>query len=133
MEIFSFISQWIPADFILIIAGLIVVGEMLKKFTTLPSQLLTTVLPILGAIIIGIMYTTTTEIFVIADLIKQICIGLVIGWAATGGYEFLKNITTDSSNFLKKEIIYTSKNIEENCENEKITTGETGETEETEE
>ena len=103
---------------------------MLKKFTTLPSQLLTTVLPILGAIIIGIMYTTTTEIFVIADLIKQICIGLVIGWAATGGYEFLKNITTDSSNFLKKEIIYTSKNIEENCENEKITTGETGETEE---
>ena len=130
MEIFSFISQWIPADFILIIAGLIVVGEMLKKFTTLPSQLLTTVLPILGAIIIGIMYTTTTEIFVIADLIKQICIGLVVGWAATGGYEFLKNITTDSSNFLKKEIIYTSKNIEENCENEKITTGETGETEE---
>lgn len=130
MEIFSFISQWIPADFILIIAGLIVVGEMLKKFTTLPSQLLTTVLPILGAIIIGIMYTTTTEIFVIADLIKQICIGLVIGWAATGGYEFLKNITTDSSNFLKKEIIYTSKNTEENCENEKITTGETEEIEE---
>lgn len=130
MEIFSFISQWIPADFILIIAGLIVVGEMLKKFTTLPSQLLTTVLPILGAIIIGIMYTTTTEIFVIADLIKQICIGLVIGWAATGGYEFLKNITTDSSNFLKKEIIYTSKNTEENCENEKITTGETEETKE---
>lgn len=55
MNIFEVISQYIPTDYILIILGLGVVGEILKKFTDLPKWLLTTVLPILGGIVTGII------------------------------------------------------------------------------
>ena len=82
------INSFLPADYLLIMAGLVVIGEMLKKFTVLPNYLLTTVLPVLGAIVMSVTYTTSTNIFVTADLIRQIMIGLVLGWASTGGYEW---------------------------------------------
>ena len=85
------IFQYIPLDYILIVLGLAVVGEMFKKFTTLPNYFLTTALPVLGAAVMGVIYGTSAEVLVVADLIKQICIGLLMGWAATGGYEFIKN------------------------------------------
>ena len=91
------INSFLPADFLLIMAGLVVIGEMLKKFTVLPNYLLTTVLPVLGAIVMSITYTTSADIFVTAELIKQIMIGLVLGWASTGGYEWFINT------FIKKE------------------------------
>ena len=64
---------------------------MFKKYTTLPNYFLTTVLPVLGAVLTAIIYITGTELLIVADLIKQICIGLLMGWAATGGYEWFKN------------------------------------------
>ena len=91
------INSFLPADYLLIMAGLVVIGEMLKKFTILPNYLLTTVLPVLGAIVMSVTYTTSADIFVTADLIRQIMIGLVLGWASTGGYEWFVNT------FVKKE------------------------------
>lgn len=91
------INSFLPADYLLIMAGLVVIGEMLKKFTILPNYLLTTVLPVLGAIVMSVTYTTSTDIFVTADLVRQIMIGLVLGWASTGGYEWFVNT------FVKKE------------------------------
>ena len=91
MDLINFILQYIPLDYVLIIGGLIVVGEMLKKFTTLPNYFLTTTLPVLGAVLTGVIYLTSAEVLVTADLIKQICIGLLMGWAATGGYEWFRN------------------------------------------
>ena len=91
MDIINLISSYIPLDYILIILGLGIVGEMLKKFTTLPSWLLTTVLPVLGGIITGIIYATSNEVLQSAAFIENICVGLLMGWAATGGYEFIKN------------------------------------------
>ena len=91
------INSFLPADYLLIMAGLVVIGEMLKKFTVLPNYLLTTVLPVLGAIVMSISYTTSVDIFIVADLIRQIMIGLVLGWASTGGYEWFINT------FIKKQ------------------------------
>ena len=91
MDIINLISSYIPVDYILIILGLGVLGEMLKKFTTLPSWLLTTVLPVLGGIVTGIIYATSNEVLQSAAFVENICIGLIMGWAATGGYEFIKN------------------------------------------
>ena len=91
MDLIDLIFQYIPLDYVLIIGGLIVVGEMLKKFTTLPNYFLTTALPLLGAILTGLIYLTSTEVLMTAELIKQICVGLLMGWAATGGYEWFKN------------------------------------------
>lgn len=138
MDLVNLIFQYIPLDYVLIIGGLIIVGEMLKKFTTLPNYFLTTTLPLLGATLMGIIYLTSAEILVAADLIKQICIGLLMGWAATGGYEFFKNtfliqkeekkvIAIESINKNAKEsnevFIETTEEVSENEEKneEKIT------------
>ena len=91
MELINFIFQYIPLDYVLIVGGLIVIGELFKRFTTLPNQFLTTTLPVLGAVIMGVIYTTGAEVLVTADFIKQVCIGLLMGWASTGGYEWFKN------------------------------------------
>lgn len=91
MELINFLLAYIPLDYIVIIGGLIVVGEMFKKFTTLPNYFLTTALPVLGAICTSLIYLTSADTMVTAELIKQICIGLLMGWSATGGYEWFKN------------------------------------------
>lgn len=105
MEIINLIFEYIPFDYVLLIGGLIVLGEMFKKFTTLPNQFLTTVLPILGATVMGIIYGTGADIFVAADFIKQLCIGLLMGWAATGGYEFFVNLIKAKKGNLTTKII----------------------------
>lgn len=116
MELINFIFQYIPLDYVLIVGGLIVVGEMFKKFTTLPNQFLTTTLPILGAVITGTIYMTSTDVLVVADFIKQICIGLLMGWASTGGYEFFKNTFLIKESNYKKEINYVKNDKEEKNE-----------------
>lgn len=91
MELINFIFQYIPLDYVLIVGGLIVIGEMFKRFTTLPNQFLTTTLPVLGAVVMGVIYATSAEVLVTAEFIKQVCVGLLMGWASTGGYEWFKN------------------------------------------
>lgn len=116
MELFEFIFQYIPLDYVLIVGGLIVIGEMLKKFTTLPNQLLTTALPVLGAVIMGVIYSTGAEVFVVAEFIKQICVGLLMGWASTGGYEWFKNtflVKAEERKVIAREVIETKKENEE--------------------
>ena len=117
MELINFIMQYIPLDYMVIVLGLIVVGQMLKNFTTLPNQFLTTVLPVLGAVLMGIIYATGEEIFVAPDFIKQLCLGLAMGWTETGGYEFFKNTfltKADEKKVISKEaIVKEDKNDEE--------------------
>jgi hypothetical protein len=100
-DIFNIISAYLPAGYIIICLGLIVIGEMLKRFTVLPNQLLTTTLPILGAFTTAISYASSTEAFEIASLIQQICIGLLLGWASTGGFEWFKNTFVNKSTVSK--------------------------------
>lgn len=100
------LNAFLPTDYLLIMAGLVVIGEMLKKYTVLPNSLLTTVLPVLGAVVMSISYTSSVEVFVTPDLIRQIMTGLVLGWSATGGYEWFINT------FIKKEQITKTINKE---------------------
>ena len=116
MELFEFIFQYIPLDYVLIVGGLIVIGEMLKKFTVLPNQLLTTALPILGAVIMGIIYSTGANVFEAAEFIKQICVGLLMGWASTGGYEWFRNtflVKVGEKKVIAREIVNIEKENEE--------------------
>ena len=117
MELVNFILQYIPLDYVLIIGGLIVIGEMFKRFTTLPNYFLTTLLPTLGAIIMGVIYITGADILVTADFIKQICIGLLIGWASTGGYEWFKNTFLKDKEEKKVIAIESINSKKENTEN----------------
>ena len=109
MDLINLIFQYIPFDYILIVGGLIVIGEMFKKFTTLPNYFLTTILPLLGALAMGIIYFTGAETLVAADLIKQISIGLIIGWSATGGYEWFQNLINKKFVETKKVELKTEK------------------------
>ena len=122
MEVLDFVLQYVPLDYVFIVGGLIVIGEMLKKFTTLPNQLLTTALPILGAILTGIIYGAGAEVFNMAEMIKQICIGLLIGWSATGGYEWFRNSfltkRTEKKVISKEEIIPVIKEVVEVIDNQ---------------
>lgn len=116
-EVFNIISAYLPAGYIIICLGLIIIGEMLKKFTVLPNQLLTTALPILGAVITAVDYSTSAEAFTVATLIQQICLGLLIGWAATGGFEWFQN-TFVKKTTSAKVINLVEKTIEETNSNE---------------
>lgn len=116
MELINFIFQYIPLDYVLIVGGLIVIGEMFKRFTTLPNQFLTTTLPVLGAVIMGVIYTTSAEVLVTAEFIKQVCVGLLMGWASTGGYEFFKNTFLIQREERKVIATETIKNKKENDE-----------------
>ena len=116
MELINFIFQYIPLDYVLIVGGLIVIGEMFKRFTTLPNQFLTTTLPVLGAVIMGVIYITSAEVLVTAEFIKQVCVGLLMGWASTGGYEFFKNTFLIKESNYKKEINYVKNDKEEKNE-----------------
>ena len=78
MELINFIFQYIPLDYVLIVGGLIVIGEMFKRFTTLPNQFLTTTLPVLGAVVMGVIYATSAEVLVTAEFIKQVCVLFII-------------------------------------------------------
>ena len=118
-NILNAISAYLPADYIIICLGLIVIGEILKKFTTLPNQLLTTALPILGAIATAVSFTATTEAFTIADIIRQICLGLLIGWSATGGFEWFQNTFLKKST-TQKTISVVDKPIVEHTKKSKI-------------
>lgn len=116
MELINFIFQYIPLDYVLIVGGLIVIGEMFKRFTTLPNQFLTTTLPVLGAVIMGVIYTTSAEVLVTAEFIKQVCVGLLMGWASTGGYEWFKNTFLIKREERKVIATETIKNKKENDE-----------------
>lgn len=116
MELINFIFQYIPLDYVLIVGGLIVIGEMFKRFTTLPNQFLTTTLPVLGAVIMGVIYTTSAEVLVTAEFIKQVCVGLLMGWASTGGYEWFKNTFLIQREERKVIATETIKNKKENDE-----------------
>lgn len=95
----------IPMQYILLIGGLMVIGEMLKKYTTLPNNLLTAVLPLLGAIACTFTYLCDSDVFLIAELISAMNTGLCCGFASTGGYEFFMNT------FVKKENVKKVINI----------------------
>ena len=65
----------------------------------------------------GVIYITGADILVTADFIKQICIGLLMGWASTGGYEFFKNTFLKDKEEKKVIAIESINSKKENTEN----------------
>ena len=93
--------QSMPATAILILALLVGIGEVLKKYTVLANKFLPVVLPILGCIINGSIYMVDAEVFTATEFAKQAIWGIIIGWGATGGYETFKNIFLKQDNLIK--------------------------------
>lgn len=118
-DIIQTITAYLPAGYIVICLGLIVIAEMLKKYTVLPNQLLTTVLPILGGIILSIDYVSSADVLDVPTLIRHICVGLLLGWSATGGFEWFKNTFLVKSDTVKTiEVAEKEKTSEEQFKEE---------------
>lgn len=89
-EILKFIADLFIGNGIIIAVGAFVVGAIIKtSLTFIPKKFIPLICGILG-MILAILIPNILEGY---DLVSKAVCGLALGWAATGGYETIKNLT----------------------------------------
>lgn len=84
----NFIVDLFISNGIIIAVAAFVIGRIIKPIKSIPSDIIPAVGGALG-IILGL---TIPNLFEGKDLVTSAVMGLALGWAATGGYETIKNI-----------------------------------------
>lgn len=88
-QIMEFISGLFLSDGLIIAVAAFVVGMIIKQsLKKIPNDLIPLICGILG-ILLGIFIP---NVFPGKDVISSAICGLALGWAATGGFETVKNI-----------------------------------------
>ena len=87
-NVFEFILNLFLNNGIIIAVATFIVGQIVKGFKKIPNN----VIPLLGGIIGIILGVTIPGLFEGKDVITSGILGLALGWAATGGYETIKQI-----------------------------------------
>ena len=87
-NVFEFIFNLFLDNGIIIAVATFIVGQIIKGFKQIPNN----VIPLLGGIIGIILGVTIPGLFEGKDVITSGILGLALGWAATGGYETIKQI-----------------------------------------
>lgn len=87
-NILDFIMNLFVTDGIIIAVAAFVVGQIIKGFKKIPNNIIPLVAGVLG-IILGIVIP---GLFPGKDIITSGVLGLALGWAATGGFETVKNL-----------------------------------------
>ena len=87
-NVFEFIINLFLDNGIIIAVATFIVGQIVKGFKKIPNS----VIPLLGGIIGIILGVTIPGLFEGKDVITSGILGLALGWAATGGYETIKQI-----------------------------------------
>ena len=87
-NVFEFILNLLLDNGIIIAVATFIVGQIIKGFKQIPNN----VIPLLGGIIGIILGVTIPGLFEGKDVITSGILGLALGWAATGGYETIKQI-----------------------------------------
>lgn len=87
-SILNFITELFLTNGIIIAVAAFVVGQILKGFDKVPNN----VIPLVGGVIGIILGCLIPNIFDGKDIITSGVLGLALGWAATGGYEAIRNI-----------------------------------------
>jgi hypothetical protein len=86
--ILEFISNLLVNEGIVIAVAAFVVGQILKGFKKVPNN----IIPLVGGLLGIILGITIPDIFVGKDIVTSGVLGLALGWAATGGYETIRNV-----------------------------------------
>lgn len=86
-NVIKFIADLFVTNGIIIAVAAFVVGEILKGFKKIPNS----IIPLVGGILGIILGVTIPNLFEGKDIITSGILGLALGWAATGGYETIKN------------------------------------------
>lgn len=87
-NVFEFILNLFLDNGVIIAVATFIVGQIIKGFKQIPNN----VIPLLGGIIGTILGVTIPGLFEGKDVITSGILGLALGWAATGGYETIKQI-----------------------------------------
>ena len=87
-SIIDFIADLFLTNGIIIAVATFVVGEILKGFKKIPNN----IIPLVGGILGIILGIAIPNLFEGKDIITSGIMGLALGWAATGGYETIKNL-----------------------------------------
>lgn len=87
-NVFEFILNLFLDNGIIIAVATFIVGQIIKGFKQIPNN----VIPLLGGTIGIILGVTIPGLFEGKDVITSGILGLALGWAATGGYETIKQI-----------------------------------------
>ena len=87
-NILNFISQLFLDNGIIIAVAAFVVAQIIKGFESIPKS----VIPLIGGIIGIALGVLIPGLFPGKDIITSGVMGLALGWAATGGYETVKNL-----------------------------------------
>lgn len=84
-EIFDFIFN----NGVVIIVGCFIIGEIIKKsLSFIPNQMI----PLIGGVLGIVAALLIPSVFPEVDTGTKIIYGLACGWAATGGYETIRNL-----------------------------------------
>lgn len=87
-NILDFIVNLLVTDGVIIAVGAFVLGQILKGF----KQINNAVIPLVGGVVGIILGCTIPDIFPDKDIVTSGILGLALGWAATGGFETIKNL-----------------------------------------
>lgn len=87
-SIIDFIADLFLTNGIIIAVAAFVVAEILKGFKKIPNN----IIPLVGGILGIILGIAIPNLFEGKDIITSGILGLALGWAATGGYETIKNL-----------------------------------------
>lgn len=85
---YEFISNLFLDNGIIIAVCAFVVGQILKGISKIPNY----VIPIVGGLLGIFLGMFIPNLFEGKDIITSAVLGLALGWAATGGYETIKNL-----------------------------------------
>ena len=92
--IFDFIMNLFFGNGLIIAVTAFVIGNIVKKLKVIPNSYI----PLIGGTIGLILGLVIPDLFEGKDMITSMCLGLALGWAATGGYESLKTLKGDVNN-----------------------------------
>lgn len=87
-NVINFILDLFVSNGVIIAVAAFVVGRIIKPIKSIPSN----VIPIVGGVLGIALGMLIPDLFEGKDLATSAVMGLALGWAATGGYETIRNI-----------------------------------------
>lgn len=86
-EIFNFIANLFVGEGLIIAVAAFVVGQIMKSLKV-PNKFI----PLIGGILGVVLGICIPGVFTGKDIVTCGVLGLALGWAATGGYETIKQL-----------------------------------------
>lgn len=88
-KVMEFIMNLFLDNGVIIAVAAFILGQILKGFKKIPNN----IIPLVGGVVGIILGCIIPGLFPGKDIVTSGILGLALGWAATGGYETVKQLT----------------------------------------